>query len=120
MPEAPIVIPEPEVIPDLDPFTEPDTDDEVKLQPPYGVILHNDPVNGMDYVVGVLKKIFRYSTVKAIALMLQCHFTGRSLIFSGSFEVAEFKADQVRSCGPDPAKKHQGATVLSVSVEPLG
>ena len=38
----------------------PGTDTRPKLQPPYAVILHNDPINGFDFVITVLKKVFRY------------------------------------------------------------
>ena len=34
-------------------------------------------------------------------------------------KIAEFKADQLRSCGPDPEQKKNGAQPLSVSIEPL-
>ena len=37
---------------------------------------------------------------------------------AGALEVAELKADQIRSCGADPAAKARGAQPLGVSVEP--
>jgi ATP-dependent Clp protease adaptor protein ClpS len=90
-----------------------------KRQPPYAVVLHNDDLNGFDYVVGVLRKVFHYGRLKALSLTLQAHFKGRSIVWSGSLEVAELKADQLRSCGPDPKAKDRGAPSLGVSVEPL-
>lgn len=93
--------------------------ERTKQQPPYAVILHNDDINGMDYVVGVLRKVFNFGRLKAIWLMLQAHVTGRCIVWTGSLEVAELKADQLRSCGPDPNMKHRGAQALRVSVEPL-
>ncbi len=92
---------------------------EVKRQPPYAVVLHNDDINGMDYVVSVLRKVFHYGRLKAFWLMLQAHITGRSIVWTGSLELAELKADQLRSCGPDPNMKHRGALPLRLSVEPL-
>jgi ATP-dependent Clp protease adaptor protein ClpS len=82
-------------------------------------VLHNDDINGFDYVVGVLRKVFNYGRLKAFWLTLKAHVTGRSIVWAGSLEVAELKADQLRSCGPDPNKKHRGAPLLGVSVEPL-
>ena len=35
-----------------------------------------------------------------------------------ALEVAELKADQIRSCGADPQQKAKGAQPLGVSVEP--
>ena len=34
-------------------------------------------------------------------------------------EVAEFNAEQIHSCGPDPRQIKAGAGPLSVSLEPL-
>ena len=90
-----------------------------RRQPPYAVVLHNDDKNGMDFVVGVLKKVFGYSTTKAIWLMLRAHTTGQSHVWTGCLEVAELKADQLRSCGADPSMVEQGATKLHVSLQPL-
>ena len=50
--------------------------------------------------------------------MLEAHEKGRSVVWTGALEVAELKADQIRSCGPDPAMKARGAQPLAVSVEP--
>jgi ATP-dependent Clp protease adaptor protein ClpS len=90
-----------------------------KRQPPYAVILHDDPINGFGYVVGVLQKVFGYARPRAFRLTLTAHFLGRSTVWTGALEVAEFKADQLRSCGPDPEQKKNGALPLSVSIEPL-
>lgn len=92
---------------------------QFKRQPPYAVMLHNDDINGFDYVIGVLRKVFHYGRMKSFWLTLTAHVAGRSTIWSGSLEVAELKADQVRSCGPDPAAKARGASPLRVSVEPM-
>jgi ATP-dependent Clp protease adaptor protein ClpS len=87
--------------------------------PPHAVVLHNDDLNSCEFVVEVLQKVFRYPQPKAVTLMMHAHLRGRSLIWSGQKEVAELKADQVRSCGPDPIAKARGASPLRVTVEPL-
>jgi ATP-dependent Clp protease adaptor protein ClpS len=104
--------PQPEVLPDEE------TETRTRRQPPYAVILHNDDVNGMDFVIGVLRKVFGYTIPKCFELMLEAHEKGRAVVWVGALEVAELKADQVRSCGPDPAAKARGAQPLGVSVEP--
>lgn len=101
------------------PTTTTRTKDKTKRQPPYAVVLHNDECNGMDYVVEVLRKVFHYDRVRAISLMMTAHLTGRCIVWTGSLEVAELKADQVKSCGPDPTMKSRGASTLGVTVEPL-
>lgn len=90
-----------------------------KRQPPYAVVLHNDDINGMDFVVGALRKVFHYGRLKAIRMMMQAHVTGRAIVWTGSLEVAELKAEQLKSCGADPMMKAHGASSLGVSIEPL-
>ena len=90
-----------------------------KLLPPHAVVLHNDSVNGFDFVVDVLRKVFHYGGAKAFWLTLRAHCGGRSIIWSGSLEVAELKSEQVRACGPDPRKRSNGASPLKTSVEAL-
>ncbi|WP_439628014.1 ATP-dependent Clp protease adaptor ClpS [Gemmata sp.] len=104
--------PFPDVLPETD------TETKTRRQPPYAVVLHNDDVNGMEYVVSVLRKIFGYSVEKCVELMLEAHEKGKAAVWVGALEVAELKADQVRSCGPDPQQKAKGAATLGVSVEP--
>jgi ATP-dependent Clp protease adaptor protein ClpS len=106
--------PLPDVLPDADT----DTESKTSRQPPYAVILHNDDVNGMDFVIAVLRKVFGYTVEKCVELMLHAHKTGRSVVWVGALEVAELKADQIHSCGADPEQKSKGAQPLGVSVEP--
>jgi ATP-dependent Clp protease adaptor protein ClpS len=104
--------------PDLLPETDTDTESQTRRQPPYAVILHNDDLNGMDFVIAVLRQVFGYTVPKCFELMLEAHHKGRSVVWVGALEVAELKADQIHSCGPDPAAKDRGAQPLAVSVEP--
>ena len=59
--------PQPEVLP------QEETETRTRRQPPYAVILHNDDLNGMDFVVGVLRKVFGYTVPKCFELMLEAH-----------------------------------------------
>lgn len=95
------------------------TNGSTKRQSSYAVILHNDSLNTMEYVVGVLRKVFHYGRTKAIWLMLKAHVSGKSIVWSGSLEVAEWKAEQLKSCGPDPVMRCHGAAALHVTVEAL-
>ncbi len=96
-----------------------DTTTETRQLPPYAVILHNDDVNTMAFVILVLTKVFGYSLEKCFELMLEAHETGRSIVWVGPLEVAELKADQIHSCGADPDRKDAGAEPLRVTVEPM-
>ncbi len=95
-----------------------ETDTRTQRQPPYAVVLHNDDVNTMDFVILVLRKVFGYTVEKCFELMLEAHEKGRSVVWVGPLEVAELKADQIHSCGPDPSRRDAGAQPLGVTVEP--
>lgn len=72
-----------------------DTDEEEAIAPPWNVIVHNDPVNLMSYVTMVFKRIFGYSTDRARKHMLEVHHQGRSIVWSGHREKAEFYVEQL-------------------------
>jgi ATP-dependent Clp protease adaptor protein ClpS len=87
--------------------------------PNYAVVLHNDPINTFDFVIKVLQKVLGCGYLKAFGLTFKAHATGRSVVWTGDLEVAELRADQIVSCGPDPARVMRGAQPLRVTVEPL-
>lgn len=64
---------------------------------PWNVIAHNDPVNLMSYVTLVFRQIFGFTKEKARAHMLEVHQKGRSVVWSGAREKAEFYVQQLHS-----------------------
>ena len=64
---------------------------------PWTVIVYDDPINLMQYVTMVFKKVFSYSDEKATVLMKEVHQKGRSLVWSGEKEKAEFYVQQLHS-----------------------
>jgi len=66
-----------------------ETDTKIALDIIWHVIVLNDPVNLMSYVVIVFKKVFGFSHEKARKHMLEVHENGRSLLWSGQREKAE-------------------------------
>jgi ATP-dependent Clp protease adaptor protein ClpS len=56
---------------------------------PWLVIVWNDPVNLMPYVVFVFQKLFGYSREKATRLMLQVHQDGKAAVSDGPREKCE-------------------------------
>ena len=77
--------------------TLPQTQETTQLDVPWNVIVHDDPVNLMGYVTFVLMKIFGYDGKKAAILMLQVHQLGRSIVWSGEREKAEFYVQQLQA-----------------------
>ena len=77
--------------------TETQSRTKIKTAQPWTVIVYDDPINLMQYVTMVFKKVFGYSEEKATTLMKQVHEKGRSLVWSGDKEKAEFYVQQLHS-----------------------
>ena len=67
----------------------PTTDETVDPERPWVVIVWNDPINLMEYVAFVFRKLFGFSEAKAHELMMQVHVNGRAVVSSGARESAE-------------------------------
>lgn len=65
------------------------TETEARLAGLWHVVVINDPVNLMSYVVMVLRKVFGFDDVRARKHMLEVHENGRSVVWSGVREKAE-------------------------------
>jgi len=66
----------------------------------YKVLLHNDPVNTMEYVVSTLRQVVpSLSEQDAIAVMLEAHNTGVGLVIVCDIEPAEFYCESLKAKG---------------------
>ncbi len=78
---------------------DPEVDEAVGTDRPWIVIVWNDPVNLMSYVVYVFQKLFGYSREKATQLMMQVHREGRSVVSDGTREKAEADVARLHAHG---------------------
>lgn len=76
-----------ESVPDSSPQQEGKT--SVLHEPVWKVVVLNDPVNLMSYVVVIFKRVFGYSHERAHRHMLEVHHKGRSVLWQGDRERAE-------------------------------
>ncbi len=60
-----------------------------RLADMWRVVVLNDPVNRMSYVVMVFRRIFGMPEERARKHMLEIHETGRSVLWAGTREQAE-------------------------------
>lgn len=67
-------------LPDLEPFIEEETEEDVAEEPRYRVLIHNDDVTPMDFVVHVLRRIFELSAPEALDVMYTAHYSGIALV----------------------------------------
>ena len=78
---------------------EPGSDEAVKTDSAWIVIVWNDPINLMSYVTYVFQKLFGYSKEKATKLMLDVHEKGRAVVSSGTRERAELDVFRLHEHG---------------------
>jgi ATP-dependent Clp protease adaptor protein ClpS len=78
-------------VPDYRSHTRPEsrTSAEQQLESAWRVVVLNDPVNLMSYVVMVFKKVLGFDETKARKHMLEVHEQGRSVVWTGVRETAE-------------------------------
>ena len=73
------------------------TNEAVLNDVPWNVVVHNDPINLMSYVTLVFRKVFGFAREKAEEHMMEVHHKGRSVVWSGSRERAEFYVQQLHA-----------------------
>ena len=78
---------------------EPDVEDVTVTDKPWIVVVWNDPVNLMSYVVFVFQKLFGYSREKATRLMLQVHQDGKAVVSDGPREKCEGDVARLHAYG---------------------
>ena len=81
------------------PVQRPETDELVGVDTPWDVVVWDDPVNLMSYVVFVFRKVFGFSYEVAQKLMLEVHQRGRALVASEPREQAERHVQQLHGFG---------------------
>ena len=74
-------------------------DDVAQPDVPWVVIVWNDPVNLMSYVVFVLQKLFGYDREKATRLMLDVHHKGKAVVAAGAREAMERNVEILHGYG---------------------
>jgi len=77
--------------------TEKDVREKTTLCPMYRVLIHNDDVTPMDFVVRVLQEVFEKGLQDAISIMMEAHHTGVALVEVVPLERAEFRVDKAHS-----------------------
>lgn len=78
---------------------EPTTDRRTRRDRPWNVIVWNDPVTLMSYVVFVLRKLFGHDEQTATKLMLRIHNEGKAVVNSGPRERAESDVARLHAHG---------------------
>jgi ATP-dependent Clp protease adaptor protein ClpS len=71
-----------------------------KIAPRYRVLLHNDDMNSMEYVVGtLLKTVPSLTQPQAVDIMMEAHTNGIALVITCELEHAEFYCESLKMSG---------------------
>ncbi len=85
------------------PLLTPDVDEQHDLAAapiePWQLVVWNDPVNLMSYVVHVFRSYFGYPLARARRLMLQVHNDGHAIVATGPRETMEAHARAMHDFG---------------------
>ncbi len=73
------------------------TKQELQMPKMYKVLMHNDDVTPMDFVVSLLSVIFRHSNNKAYALMIKIHTEGVAVCGVYPYEIAQTRTLQAKA-----------------------
>ena len=86
-----------ETLPELDERTEEKVKDAFEKS--WNVIVWNDPVNLMSYVVFVFMRVLAFTKEKATKHMLEVHHQGKSIVATETREKAELYHQQIQAHG---------------------
>lgn len=75
------------------------TDPSQRLSRPWLLVVYDDPVNLMSFVVMVFEKVFEMPLVEAEKKMWEIHSMGKSVVWSGALEPAEMYLQQLHLYG---------------------
>ncbi|HET6320259.1 MAG TPA: ATP-dependent Clp protease adaptor ClpS [Chloroflexota bacterium] len=80
--------------------TEQGVQQQQEILPPWRVVLHNDDVNEMNYVVQcLLKTVPGLGTQRATDIMMEAHNRGKATVTTCPLELAELYRDRLESFG---------------------
>ena len=85
---------------------------ETELEPLHRVIIHNDDVTPMDFVVHILKTIFYLSNPQAAAIMFTAH------VYGSAYVQTVAKSEAVKRINRAHAEAHNAGYPLPFSMEP--
>ncbi len=91
------------------------TEIETKLEKPpmFKVLLHNDDFTTMEFVVYVLRTVFRKNEAEAFTIMMNVHRAGVGVAGIYTYEIAQMKAEKTMNL----ARAHEYPLLCTVEEE---
>jgi len=89
------------------------TKQEIHIPKMYKVLMHNDDITPMDFVVSLLSIIFGHNEHNAYTLMMKIHTEGLAVCGIYTYEVAQTRTLQAKAL----AKNHAWPLNITIEVE---
>ncbi|TWU32952.1 ATP-dependent Clp protease adaptor ClpS [Novipirellula artificiosorum] len=91
---------------------------ETKKQPRYSVLLWDDADHSYDYVVLMMKSLFRHPIETGFQIAKEVDASGKAVCLTTTLEHAELKRDQIHAFGKDELiARCKGS--MSATIEPV-
>ena len=74
-----------------------ETEEETELEPLYRILIHNDNVTPMDFVVHILKTVFYQANERALDIMMTAHITGIAYVQTVARSEAEKRVNKAHT-----------------------
>lgn len=87
---------------------------DVRLDPPFHLVLLDDDHHTYGYVVRMLGAIFGYSKDKGFAIACMVDKDGRAIVMTGSRDEVERKQSQIHGFGPDPVMPESRGSMSAI------
>ena len=89
-----------------------------KPQPRYNVILWDDPDHSYEYVIVMMRELFRKPVEDGYQVAKEVDTRGRAILMTTTLEHAELKRDQIHAFGKDQyIERCKGS--MSATIEPV-
>ncbi|MEM6364205.1 MAG: ATP-dependent Clp protease adaptor ClpS [Planctomycetota bacterium] len=88
-----------------------------KRQPPYHVILWDDADHTYEYVMLMMKRLFRMPIERGYKVAKEVDSAGRAICMTTTMELAELKRDQIHAFGRDELLARCKGS-MSATIEP--
>jgi ATP-dependent Clp protease adaptor protein ClpS len=89
-----------------------------KKQPRYNVLLWDDTDHSYDYVILMMKQVFRHPIETGYQIAKEVDTSGRAICLTTTLEHAELKRDQVHAFGKDEMIAYCKGS-MSATIEPM-
>jgi ATP-dependent Clp protease adaptor protein ClpS len=92
-------------------------DTDVKVEPPYHLILLDDDYHTYQYVIAMLHAVFGYTAEKGYAIACVVDSQGQAIVMTASHDQVSVKQQQIHAYGADP-RMEMSAGSMSAVIEP--